>query len=330
MTPRRKAALAGTALVVAGLALVPACRNGDLPAAGPRLPESDKTFRVLPPGAPPQEFLAAIDEGLATEGHSARQWHFVVIRAGERHGAQFRKEAFHVTVGAGVRYPEGALLIRRAWAVSGAVDGTNEQPERYGISIAVEPGAARPYGQAVRDAIAAFVAALATRLPLHPDCVLAMGEIAYTRDHEADLDEKALAAAARARVPVPPAPGTLVIHTEGGDVPVSFERRDTTETIEVGMMFRQRFDGENRGMLFVYPHPSYRNFWMKNCLIPIDVAYILRGRIEQIVPMAPGFGIDQALLPRYESSATADRALEMPAGWFTGHGVKVGDTVEIQ
>jgi uncharacterized membrane protein (UPF0127 family) len=225
--------------------------------------------------------------------------------------------------------PEGTLAIRRAWATSGQIDGANEQPERLGVSVAVEPGARKPYSDAIREAAATLVEALASRAPLHPDCVLAMEEIAYTNRHAADPHERALAAAARARVPVPQPDAKVVIRSGDREIAVDAERRKKSEAIEVGMMFRQRFDGENRGMLFEYPHPDWRSFWMKNCRIPIDVAYIHGDKIEEIFTMAEGFGVPSRGLRFYEGSSVANLALEMPAGWFEEHGVKPGDTVAV-
>jgi len=310
-------------------------------AADPRLPESDAELAAFAPGTPVETLLPVIEEGLKSRGKASGDparffevgadsvW-FVVIRAGERHGADFRPAGFHVVVGAGVTMPEGALLLRRNWGTSGVVDGNNEQPQVWGLAVAVEPGAQKPFSAAVTRALRTFVTALAQRKPIHPDCVVAMEEIPYTRSHEADAAERALAAAARADLPPPPAQGALVIVTGDGRVPVVFEHRNTTPGIRVGMMLRKRFDGEDRGVLFEYPHRATRHFWMKNCFIPIDLAYIKDGRIEQIETMEPGAGKPQDALPYFNSRTPVRFALEMPAGWFESSGVKVGDRVEFE
>jgi len=317
------------------LVVVAACQSACQDTSGSSPPADTKGDEsvTFPPGATVDQVLTAVDgrpgkeEGLATRGHGVV--YFVILRDGERHGTAYRQAAFHVVIGAGVTLPEGALVIRRVWTASGQIDGMNEQPERWGVSVAVEPGARRPYSAAVCEAAATFVEALSRRAPLHPDCVLAMGEVAYTNHHAADPAERELAKAARARVPVPAPDGRVVIKSQGKEIPVDVERR-TKDGIEVGMMFRKGFSGENRGMLFEYPHPDYRNFWMKNCPVPIDVAFVNRGRIEQIWTMAPGFGVDQNTLRRYASQAAADLALEMPAGWFRDAGVKPGDQVAVE
>lgn len=304
------------------------------------LPAADEEFVTFPPGATAEEVLKAVDgrpgmkEGLLTPGHESL--YFVVLRDGERHGPAYRQGAFHVVIGAGVTMPEGALVLRRVWAASGQVDGANEQPERRGVSVAVEPGARRPYSDAIREAAATFVDALSRRVPIHPDCVLAMGEIAYTNEHPTDPSERELAKAARERAPVPAPEGKVILRSGGREIKVDVELRSelmdqrSKDGIEVGMMFRWKFDGENRGMLFEYANSDSRHFWMRNCRIPIDVAYINRGRVEEIFTMEKGFGLPHRSLRYYEGSTFADLALEMPAGWFEKHGVKPGDEVLVQ
>ena len=110
---------------------------------------------------------------------------------------------------------------------------------------------------------------------------------------------------------------------------MSFELRDNTAGIRVGMMLRRGFDGENRGMLFRYKHRAVRRFWNKNVFIPIDLAYISTGVIEQIVTMKPEAGVPQNEIPFYESVTPVRLALEMPGGWFEAQGIRVGDRAEI-
>jgi len=294
------------------------------------LPPEDETFFAVPPGATVESLLPIIDQGLETRERGADATRFVVIRSMERHAPEVTDPEFVVVVGAGVMYPKGAMRIRKRWIASGRIDGVNEQLQTLGLSIAVERGASTPFAPEVAEAIGTFCEALAIRLPIHPDCVVAMGEVPYARQHAADAAERGLAEAARKRVPVPPADGRgTIIKADGSRIEITFERRDTNAAIRVGMMMRKRFDGTNRGMLFVYDHPSYRRFWMKNCFIPIDVAYIENGVIDEILAMQPAAGLPQKDLPFYPSSAAVKRALEMESGWFDRHGVKKGDRIEL-
>jgi len=310
-----------------------ACGRGDVKhAAAVDSLESDEAFHVLAPGASAKEILLAVSEGLRTREKGPKYVRFVVIRAADRHPPEGRNRGFHVLVGAGVKMPAGALRIRREWVASGRIDGDNAELETLGLSLAVEGGAPRPYGPEVVSAVAGFCEALAMLVPVHPDCVVAMGEVPYTNLHAADADEKTLARAARDRVPVPPTDGTFRIRrADGNELKGTFETRDDEVTgIRVGMMMRKRFDGENRGMLFVYRHRAYRHFWMRNCFIPIDVAYIRENRIEQIVTMQPAAGKRQKKMRYYPSNAAVRYALEMPSGWFASHGVSARDEIFIQ
>jgi uncharacterized membrane protein (UPF0127 family) len=308
-------------LFACALLVAAACQDGPGSADG----EGD--FTLFPPGAKATELAKVVQKGLQTPGHGTI--YFAVLRDGERHSTAFRAGSFHAVIGSGLARPEGTLMVRNNWACSGQVDGANEEPEKYGVSIAVEPGAARPYSDAIRSAAAAFVEALAAEVPLHPDCVLAMEEIPYTNRHVADPFERELAEAARSRVPVPKPNGLVTIQSGDRVITVGVERRTTGDGIAVGMMFRKAFDGESRGMTFEYPAADYRHFWMRNCPIPIDVAYVNRGRIEEIHTMEPAFGKSTRDPRYYDSSAVANVALEMPARWFERNGVKPGDTVTI-
>jgi uncharacterized membrane protein (UPF0127 family) len=305
-----------------------ACGKKPPEAASPVAPPSDDEAVVLPPGASRDALLDAVDEGLRTPGKGPDFAWFVVARAHDRHGPETRENAFHVLVGAGVAMPAGTLRIRRSWLTSGEIDGVNEEPQRLGISVAVERGSPRPFPPETVEAVRAFCEALRARVPLHADCVLAMGEIPYTRPHEADPDERALAAAAREALAPPAADATVTIHAGGRSIRVACERRATPNAISVGMMFRRRFDGEDRGMLFEYPHRDYRRFWMRNVFIPIDVAYVRDGAVAQIQRMAPAAGTPSADIPFYPSDAAVRHALEMPAGWFERNGVGIGARVE--
>ncbi len=85
------------------------------------------------------------------------------------------------------------------------------------------------------------------------------------------------------------------------------------------------------GMLFSYPDEAPRSFWMKDCLIPLDAAFLDRdGRIVTLVrmePPVPGTSVED--LPRYPSRRPAAHVLEMRAGWFAAAGVAEGQRVDL-
>ena len=94
-----------------------------------------------------------------------------------------------------------------------------------------------------------------------------------------------------------------------------------------GLMHRTSMP-EDMGMLFIFPAPAEQGFWMKNCKMSLDIAYIGDdGRIIDILKMdAPTVG--QVSFPRYRSSQAVRYALETNVGWFARQGIVVGDQVE--
>lgn len=101
---------------------------------------------------------------------------------------------------------------------------------------------------------------------------------------------------------------------------------DTDEVRTEGLMFVTEDQmPEDYGMLFVFPDVDYLGFWMKNTIIPLDIAFMRSdGTIVTIHTMTP---LDENT---YRSSEPAQYALEMHAGWFDRHGIKVGDKLDLR
>jgi len=107
-----------------------------------------------------------------------------------------------------------------------------------------------------------------------------------------------------------------------------------TWQVELATTARQRYVGlagrsrlsENAGMLFVFPRPKVRNFCMRGCLIPLDVAFISAGR--QVIAIHT-MSVEPGLAGRtaYSSSVPAQYALEVPAGALARAGVTTGQRV---
>lgn len=117
---------------------------------------------------------------------------------------------------------------------------------------------------------------------------------------------------------------SLLTHREiivGGErllVEVSF----TPDALQRGLQFRN-FLPENQGMLFVYESPQILTFWMKDTLIPLDIAFISEdGLVLNIDFMNPDDGMKY-----YRSAGPARYAIEVNQGWFKNHGVIVGSRV---
>ncbi len=92
------------------------------------------------------------------------------------------------------------------------------------------------------------------------------------------------------------------------------------------------------GMLFVFPDDASRTFWMRDCKVDIDIAFLDRsGRVVaahrmQVEPPRAGGESEQAYLSRlrqYPSMAPARFALELRAGSLSALGLAVGSLVDV-
>ena len=81
---------------------------------------------------------------------------------------------------------------------------------------------------------------------------------------------------------------------------------------------------EDEGMLFAFPVEKPRHFWMKDCLIPLDIAFLNADRKVVAIHTMPVHTGDGPL-PWYDSGDPAIYALEVPAGALERAGVRVGD-----
>lgn len=107
---------------------------------------------------------------------------------------------------------------------------------------------------------------------------------------------------------------------------IDIEVARSSEQRQQGLMGRQILH-ERSGMLFVYSdtRPPSHAFWMRNTLIPLDIAFIDRsGKIRAINSMEP-CPSEALRCPTYPSGAAFDLALEMNKGFFAQNDLAVGD-----
>jgi uncharacterized protein len=108
----------------------------------------------------------------------------------------------------------------------------------------------------------------------------------------------------------------------------------TDEARTKGLMFREEI-AENGGMIFVYPpaepFPVVLHFWMKNCLVPIDVIFLNpKGIITAIHEMKPpDSGLSDDELTRYSSNLPAQFAIELRGGMAAQLGLTEGSIIEL-
>ena len=88
-----------------------------------------------------------------------------------------------------------------------------------------------------------------------------------------------------------------------------------------GLSGREFLDSDS-GMLFIFPKPREVCFWMRNTLIPLDLAFLSAGgQIMQTL----------SLIPHDQTSRCSERparyGLELNPGWLEESGAKPGDVI---
>ena len=85
---------------------------------------------------------------------------------------------------------------------------------------------------------------------------------------------------------------------------------------------------QDAAMLFIYGSEEYRNFWMKNTLIPLDILFLdAQGVVVDVQTMHPQIGVADGALKVYPSALPARYALEMNAGLAEALGIAPGAQV---
>jgi uncharacterized protein len=135
---------------------------------------------------------------------------------------------------------------------------------------------------------------------------------------------------AGASVPVLPAlhpeidamPATIVTIAGPGDaVEVAARVATSPEERRRGLMDVTELP-DGTGMLFDFDAPRSGGFWMKDTLVPLDIAFAdADGTILAILTMAP---CRAEPCDVYQPGVVHRAALEVPAGWFERVGVAVG------
>jgi uncharacterized membrane protein (UPF0127 family) len=107
-----------------------------------------------------------------------------------------------------------------------------------------------------------------------------------------------------------------------GPEQITAEMAVTVREIMTGMMFRTNM-AESEGMIFDLGPPQRAHFWMKNCYVPLSVAYIdPDGAILEIHDLQP-----QNTNTVDSVSDDVTYALEMRQGWFQRHNIQPGVVV---
>ena len=127
----------------------------------------------------------------------------------------------------------------------------------------------------------------------------------------------------------PPPPPSGRVEVSIGAAAVDAEVADDNAELARGLGGRDRL-ARDAGMYFVLTNDRPR-FWMKGMRFPLDMIWIKDGRVVDVtadVPDEPR-GTPDSRLPSYSPARTANRVLEVNAGWARRHDVRRGDRVRL-
>lgn len=132
--------------------------------------------------------------------------------------------------------------------------------------------------------------------------------------------------------PASKSPGSLPIRhlqiVRGGEVKLELEVQvaDTSDERAKGLSGVKELE-EDAGMAFLMELPSRNGFWMKNTLIPLDIAFWDSNfHIVDIIQMDP---CRSDPCPLYTPRADYLGAVEANRGTMASHDVRIGDLVRL-
>jgi hypothetical protein len=105
---------------------------------------------------------------------------------------------------------------------------------------------------------------------------------------------------------------------KGYEIPLEIMK--TPNQRNKGMMGRKSLNG---GMLFLFPDIQELSFWMKNCLIPLDIIFMVNNKVTHMEKNVPPCTVN---CPPYRSIGNS--VLELNGGDSTLLGIKRGDTLQ--
>ena len=90
-------------------------------------------------------------------------------------------------------------------------------------------------------------------------------------------------------------------------------------------MFRTNMP-ENTAMIFLFAQPGPKNFYMRNCVVPLSAGYLEPdGTLAEIVKLQPGDEVGVQ-----SKSSNIQFVLEVPQGWFERHNIRTGAVVRTE
>jgi len=120
---------------------------------------------------------------------------------------------------------------------------------------------------------------------------------------------------------------TAMIRIGGQEVKVLIA--DTVERRFKGWSGRKDM-GKYNGMLFVFSKQSRYSMVMRDMRFPLDIVWVVDGQIADIAPnVQPEPGREESELTVYSSRLPANVVIELPAGFASEYGLKIGDVVKV-
>jgi uncharacterized membrane protein (UPF0127 family) len=120
---------------------------------------------------------------------------------------------------------------------------------------------------------------------------------------------------------------------------VALEIADTEATRQRGLMFRTAL-AEGEGMIFVFEQPGHYPFWMQNCRIALDIVWLdPRFKVVSIAESVPPCRLPKCEPPCASTDCpsyppapgtSAKYVVELAAGFSKRHGLKTGNTLDVQ
>lgn len=112
-----------------------------------------------------------------------------------------------------------------------------------------------------------------------------------------------------------------------GEQTIGLEVAKTEQQQAMGLMYRKQLE-DNRGMLFSFNPPRPVGFWMKNCLINLDMVFLRHGKVVAITNNAPP--CQKEPCPVYGPPVDVDQVIELRGGRAKELGIKQGDRLIVE
>jgi uncharacterized membrane protein (UPF0127 family) len=125
---------------------------------------------------------------------------------------------------------------------------------------------------------------------------------------------------------------TSCIHAEVRMIPLyigsekfTVEIADTIEKQAIGLMFRKNVP-DDFGMLFIYDVEDYHGYWMKNCLVHLDIIYLNKEKqvVDMYINVPP---CKEEPCKTYVTRVPAQYVLELRGNRAKEINLKIGDSI---